>query len=51
MEKTTYLSHWHCPCEMFYYYNKDHLGNNRELVTATGIIHQVTDYTMKPQKN
>ena len=29
---------------VFYYYNKDHLGNNRELVTATGIIHQVTNY-------
>jgi RHS repeat-associated protein len=29
---------------VFYYYNKDHLGNNRELVTATGITHQVTNY-------
>ena len=28
----------------FYYYNKDHLGNNRELETSTGTIYQVTDY-------
>ena len=24
--------------------NQDHLGNNRELVTSTGIIHQITNY-------
>ncbi len=29
---------------VFYYYNKDHLGNNRELETSTGTIYQVTDY-------
>jgi RHS repeat-associated protein len=29
---------------VFYYYNKDHLGNNRELETASGLMHQVTNY-------
>ena len=29
---------------VFYYYNKDHLGNNRELETSTGILCQVTNY-------
>ena len=29
---------------VFYFYNQDHLGNNRELVTSTGIIHQITNY-------
>ena len=27
-----------------YYYNKDHLGNNREVVNASGSVHQVTNY-------
>lgn len=29
---------------VFYYYNKDHLGNNRELETSTEILCQVTNY-------
>ena len=29
---------------MFYYYNQDHLGNNREVVDIKGRIHQVTNY-------
>ena len=29
---------------VFYYYNKDHLGNNREVVDIKGRIHQVTNY-------
>ena len=29
---------------VFYFYNQDHLGNNRELVTSTGRMHQVTNY-------
>ena len=28
----------------FYYYNKDHLGNNREVVDASGTVQQVTNY-------
>lgn len=28
----------------FYYYNQDHLGNNREVVDARGIIIQTTNY-------
>lgn len=28
----------------FYYYNKDHLGNNREVVNAKGNVVQVTNY-------
>lgn len=28
----------------FYYYNKDHLGNNREVVDANGNVVQVTNY-------
>ena len=28
----------------FYYYNKDHLGNNREVVNAAGAVQQVTNY-------
>ena len=28
----------------FYYYNQDHLGNNREVVNASGIVQQVTNY-------
>ena len=31
-------------CISFQKRHKDHLGNNRELVTATGITHQVTNY-------
>ena len=27
-----------------YYYNKDHLGNNREVVNAAGTVQQVTNY-------
>ncbi len=27
-----------------YYYNKDHLGNNREVVSASGSVQQVTNY-------
>lgn len=27
-----------------YYYNKDHLGNNREVVNASGSVQQVTSY-------
>ena len=27
-----------------YYYNKDHLGNNREVVNASGNVQQVTNY-------
>ena len=30
---------------VFYYYNKDHLGNNREVVDIKGRIHQVTNIT------
>ena len=29
---------------VFYYYNQDHLGNNREVVDIKGRIHQVTNY-------
>ena len=29
---------------VFYYYNKDHLGNNREVVDVRGRLHQVTNY-------
>ena len=29
---------------VFYYFNKDHLGNNRELVDIKGRSHQVTNY-------
>ena len=29
---------------VFYYYNKDHLGNNRELMDIKGRSHQVTNY-------
>ena len=29
---------------LFYYYNKDHLGNNREVVDAKARFHQVTSY-------
>ena len=28
----------------FYYYNKDHLGNIREVVDASGAVKQVTNY-------
>ena len=28
----------------FYYYNKDHLGNNREVVDASGTVRQGTNY-------
>jgi RHS repeat-associated protein len=28
----------------FYYYNQDHLGNNREVVNASGAVTQVTNY-------
>ena len=28
----------------FYYYNQDHLGNNREVVNAKGVVQQVTNY-------
>ena len=28
----------------FYYYNKDHLGNNREVVDANGTVKQVVNY-------
>ena len=28
----------------FYYYNKDHLGNIREVVNASGSVQQVTNY-------
>lgn len=28
----------------FYYYNQDHLGNNREVVSNSGIVQQVTNY-------
>ena len=28
----------------FYYYNQDHLGNNREVVDAKGVVQQVTNY-------
>ena len=28
----------------FYYYNRDHLGNNREVVDASGAVQQVTNY-------
>ena len=28
----------------FYYYNKDHLGNNREVVDASGTVKQVVNY-------
>ena len=28
----------------FYYYNQDHLGNNREVVDANGVVQQVTNY-------
>ena len=28
----------------FYYYNQDHLGNNREVVNANGSIYQTTNY-------
>ena len=28
----------------FYYYNKDHLGNNREVVDSAGVVRQVTSY-------
>ena len=28
----------------FYYYNQDHLGNNREVVDASGYVTQVTNY-------
>ena len=28
----------------FYYYNQDHLGNNREVVDASGTVRQVTNY-------
>lgn len=28
----------------FYYYNKDHLGNNHEVVDAKGVVQQVTNY-------
>ena len=28
----------------FFYYNKDHLGNNREVVDASGTVQQVTNY-------
>ncbi len=28
----------------FYYYNQDHLGNNREVVDASGVVQQVTNY-------
>ena len=27
-----------------YYYNKDHLGNNREMLNASGTVQQVTNY-------
>lgn len=27
-----------------YYYNKDHLGNNREVVSASGSVQQLTNY-------
>lgn len=27
-----------------YYYNKDHLGNNREVINASGAVRQVTNY-------
>ena len=27
-----------------YYYNKDHLGNNREVVNASGNVQQLTNY-------
>ena len=30
---------------VFYYYNQDHLGNNREVVDIKGRIHQVTNIT------
>ena len=28
----------------FYYYNQDHLGNNREVVSSSGVVQQVTNY-------
>ena len=28
----------------FYYYNRDHLGNNREVVDSAGTVKQVTNY-------
>ena len=28
----------------FHYYNQDHLGNNREVVNANGVVQQVTNY-------
>ena len=28
----------------YYYYNQDHLGNNREVVDASGVVKQVTNY-------
>ena len=28
----------------FYYYNQDHLGNNREVVNTKGVVLQVTNY-------
>ena len=28
----------------FYFYNQDHLGNNREVVDAKGVVQQVTNY-------
>lgn len=35
------------PCSHGYtlfYYNKDHLGNNREVIAANGNVRQVTNY-------
>ena len=29
---------------VFYYFNQDHLGNNREAVNIRGVVHQVTNY-------
>jgi RHS repeat-associated protein len=29
---------------VFYYLNQDHLGNNREVVDAAGVVRQVTSY-------
>ena len=28
----------------FHYYNRDHLGNNREVVDSAGVVEQVTNY-------
>ncbi len=28
----------------FYYYNQDHLGNNREVVDSAGVVRQITHY-------